>query len=225
MGGRVDLSWMNTGSSDIALSADGKDRLPSVGSFLVYNSLNSMTNPTDGWFGQVDIQRQFGDANTWILTLDGRRMQPLAARSTLSIVAFSTLQSGEVGRDVPEYNQFGIGGENSVRGWSLGSRTGKNQAIGTLEYLYAVVPVRPFTVFGMNLYGGIQLAAFGDVGTAWTDHFSASEAIDGYGVGLRVLFPFIDVIRLDLAFGEPHQGVVFAFGVSLKADKQRDRVR
>lgn len=225
LGGRIDLSWMNTGSPDIALSTDGKDRLPAVGGFLVYNSLNSMTNPSDGWFAQVDVQRQFGDASTWILTLDGRRMQPLTARSTLSIVAFSTLQSGEVGHDVPEYNQFGIGGENSVRGWSLGSRTGKNQAIGTVEYLHAVVPVRPFTVFGMNLYGGIQLAAFGDLGTAWTDHFSASEAIDGYGVGLRVLFPFIDVIRLDLAFGEPHQGVVFALGVMLKADKQRDRVR
>lgn len=225
LGGRVDLSWMNTGSSDVALSADGKDRLPSVGSFLVYNSLNSTTNPSDGWFGQLDVQRQFGDANTWILTLDGRRMQPLASRSTLSIVAFSTLQSGDVGSDVPTYNQFGLGGENSVRGWSLGSRTGKNQAIGTLEYLYSVVPVRPFTVFGMNLYGGIQLAAFSDVGVAWTDRFNASEAIDGYGVGLRVLFPFIDVIRLDLAFGEPHGGVVFAWGVTLKADKQRDRVR
>jgi outer membrane protein assembly factor BamA len=225
MGGRIDLFWMNTGSPELSLSGDGKDRLPAVGGFLVYNSLNSATNPTAGWFGQVDLQRQFGDASTWILTLDGRRMQPLTARSTLSMVAFSTLQTGKVGSGVPEYNQFGLGGENSVRGWSLGSRIGRNQAIGTVEYLYALVPVRPFAVFGMNLYGGLQLAAFGDVGAAWTDRFSRSEAIDGYGIGLRVLFPFVDVIRLDLAFGEPGQGAAFALGVTLKADKQRDRVR
>jgi hypothetical protein len=112
-----------------------------------------------------------------------------------------------------------------MRGWSLGSRTGKNQAIGTLEYLYAIVPVRPFTVFGMNPYGGLQLGAFSDVGVAWTNHFAASEGIDGYGIGLRVLFPFVDVMRLDVAFGEPGRGAVFAVGVSLKADKQRDRVR
>jgi outer membrane protein insertion porin family len=216
---------MDTGSSEFSLSGDGSDRLPSVGVFLVYNSLDSMTNPMDGWFGQVDIQRQFGDASTWIVTLDGRRMQKLGARRALSLVAFSTLQTGQVGRDVPEYNQFGIGGENSVRGWSLGSRVGKNQAIGTVEYLHAVVPVRPFTVFGMNLYGGVQLAAFGDVGFAWSDRLKTSEAIDGYGVGLRVLFPFIDVIRFDLAFGEPGRGTAFAIGVALKADKHRDRVR
>jgi outer membrane protein assembly factor BamA len=225
LGGRIDLSWVDTNGSDIALSPDGTDRLPSVGAFVAYNSQDSMTNPTDGWFAQADLQRQFGDASTWILTLDGRRFQPIGRRSTLSIAAFSTWQSGEVGVGVPEYYQFGLGGENSVRGWSLGSRTGKNQAIGTLEYQYAIVPVRPFTVFGVNLYGGLQLAAFSDVGVAWTDHFAPSDAIDGYGIGVRVLFPFIDVMRFDLAFGEPGRGTVFAVGVSLKADSQKDRVR
>ena len=80
-------------------------------------------------------------------------------------------------------------------------------------------------MFGLNLYGGIQAAAFSDLGLAWNDQFAASDAIDGYGVGLRVLFPFVDVVRLDLAFGEPGGGARFAFGISLKADKQRDRVR
>jgi len=58
-------------------------------------------------------------------------------------------------------------------------------------------------MFGLNLYGGLQAAAFSDVGLAWSDIFSAGSAIDGYGVGLRVLFPFVDVIRMDLALGEP----------------------
>jgi outer membrane translocation and assembly module TamA len=157
--------------------------------------------------------------------LDGRRLQPLTSRSTLSLVAFGMLQSGDLDADLPEYLQFGVGGGNSVRGWALGSRVGKNQAIGTIEYLHTIVPVRPFTVFGVNLYGGLQAAAFGDVGLAWTEQFSASDAIDGYGVGLRLLFPFVDVIRLDVAFGEPGGGVRMTVGITLKADKQRDRVR
>jgi hypothetical protein len=94
-----------------------------------------------------------------------------------------------------------------------------------VEYLHTLVPVTPFSVFGLNLYGGVQMAAFGDLGVTWTDRFAASDAIDGYGIGLRVLVPFVDVIRLDVAFGEPGGGVTFGFGIALKADKQRDRVR
>jgi outer membrane protein assembly factor BamA len=224
-GGRVDLAWVDTRSSDIALSPDGSDALPGAGAFLVYNALDSITNPRAGWFGQVDVQRLGGDAGSWSLTLDARRFQPLGARSTLSVVAFALLQSGTVGADVPEYRQVGLGGENSVRGWALGSRIGKNQAIGTVEWLRTLVPVTPFSVFGFNLYGGVQAAAFADVGAAWTDRFAASKAIDGYGIGLRVLVPFVDVIRLDAAVGEPGRGVTIAVGIALKADKQRERVR
>jgi hypothetical protein len=60
---------------------------------------------------------------------------------------------------------------------------------------------------------------------AWTNRLAASEAIDGYGAGLRLLVPFVDVVRLDLAFGEPGGGARFLLGINLKADKQRDRVR
>ena len=134
VGGRAEFVWFDTGSADIALSPSGTDHLPAVGLFLTYNSLDPLSNPRVGWFGSVDIARQFGDAQSWTFTVDGRRVQPLSARSTLSLVAFAESQSGVVGRDLPEYYQFGIGGTNSVRGWALGSRIGKNQAIATVEY-------------------------------------------------------------------------------------------
>ena len=54
-------------------------------------------------------------------------------------------------------------------GLGVGIARRQNQAIGTDQYM-SVVPMRPFTVFGRNLYGGIQAAAFSDVGLAWTDH-------------------------------------------------------
>jgi outer membrane protein assembly factor BamA len=225
VGGSAEFVWFDTGDADISLDPGGTDHLPAVAGSFVYSSLDSQTNPHDGWFASIDAGRRFGDASSWTLTLDGRRVQPLSRRSTLSIVGFAALQSGVVGEDLPEYLQVGIGGGNSVRGWSLGSRVGKQQAIGTLEYAYDVLPVRSFTVFGLNLYGGLQVAAFSDVGLAWNDHPQARDAIDGYGVGLRVLFPFVDVLRLDLAFGEPGTGAHLSFGIDLKADKQRDRVR
>ena len=51
------------------------------------------------------------------------------------------------------------------------------------------------------------------------------STIDGYGIGLRLLVPFVDVIRLDVAWGEPERGASAYFGVSLKAARQRPRVR
>ena len=84
-------------------------------------------------------------------------------------------------------------------------RRGRNQFIGTFEYTYVLQPVRAFTVAGLNLYAGLQLVGFGDLGLAWNDASDpeASPALDGYGFGLRVLVPFVDVIRLDVAWGEP----------------------
>jgi outer membrane protein assembly factor BamA len=224
-GGRAEYVWFERKSSEAAGSSGESDHLPAIGLSAIYNSLDSPSNPRVGWLASIDVGRQFGDASSWTLTVDGRRHQPLSARSTVSVVGFAVLQSGLVGRDLPDYLQFGLGGTNSVRGWALGSRVGKNQAIATLEYAYAVVPVRPFTVFGLHLYGGVQVAAFSDVGLAWNDHLAASQAIDGYGAGLRLLLPFVDVIRLDLAFGEPGHGARFCLGINLKADKQRERVR
>ena len=223
VGGRAEMVWFDQSGS--TTQPDVGDRLPALGGTFTYNDLDSQTNPHEGWLGFVDVGRQFGDASAWTLMLDGRRLQPLGDRSTVSAVGFAVFQSGDVGEELPEYLQFGIGGTNSVRGWALGSRVGKNQAIGTVEYTYAFLPVRSFTVAGLNLYGGLQVAAFGDVGLAWNEDPSAGDAIDGYGVGLRLLFPFVDVLRLDLAFGEPGAGARFSFGINLKADKQRDRVR
>ena len=225
VGGRAEFVWFDTGSAEIALSPSGTDHLPAVGLFVTYNSLDPLSNPRVGWFGSVDIARQFGDARSWTLTLDGRRLQPLSARSTLSLVAFAESQSGVVGRDLPEYYQFGIGGTNSVRGWALGSRIGKNQAIATVEYS-VIDCARP----AIHLVRAPPLRRHSSRRVqrrrSGVDRpFPASDAIDGYGVGLRLLVPFVDVVRLDLAFGEPGGGARFGVGIKLKADKQRDRVR
>jgi outer membrane protein assembly factor BamA len=69
--------------------------------------------------------------------------------------------------------------------------------------------------------------AFADTGFAWNTRadFDFRSGITGYGVGLRLLVPFVDLVRLDLAWGQPGLGPSFCFGVSLKATRQRQRVR
>ena len=225
VGGRAEFVWFDTGSSDVALSPDGTDHLPAWPSRPPTTRSIPSRTPASGGSG-----RSTSDASSETQTrgplpstdVASSRSPPERPCRSSRLPHFNPVSLAATCRSTM---QFGIGGGNSVRGWELGSRVGKNQAIGTVEYVYSVVPMRSFTVFGRNLYGGIQAAAFSDVGLAWTDHFSASDAIDGYGVGLRLLFPFVDVVRLDLAFGEPGGGARFTVGIRLKADKQRDRVR
>jgi outer membrane protein assembly factor BamA len=226
-GGTADVLSIDTGSSGASLSVDGTDIIPTLGAFVTLDALDSATNPRHGTWAEVEVDRLRGDADSWTFILDGRRYQPLSDRHGLGLFSLATFQSGEVGVQLPGYLQFDLGGANSVRGWSLGSRRGRNQFIGTAEYTYVLQPVRPFTVKSLNLYAGLQVVGFADLGVAWSGDSDqeAESAIDGYGVGLRLLVPFVDVIRLDLAWGEPGQGATAYFGVSLKAARQRQRVR
>ncbi len=218
---------VDTGSSGVSLSADGTDVIPTLGAFFTVDTLDSSTDPREGTWAEAEVARLFGDAHSWTFIVDGRRFQPLSDRHGLGFFSLASFQTGELGTQLPDYLQFALGGANSIRGWSLGAQRGRNQFIGTFEYTYVVQPVRAFSVAGLNLYGGLQLVGFGDLGVAWNDRseLEASPVLDGYGFGLRVLVPFVDVIRLDVAWGEPGQGATGYFGVSLKAARQRQRVR
>ena len=225
-GGIAGLLVIGTGTSGVAVSPDGRDELPSVGAFTTLDTLDSSTNPQSGTRAEVQAERIGGDADSWTFTLDGRQFLRLANRHSVGLFSLATFQTGEVGLTLPEYMQVALGGANSVRGWSLGARRGRNQFLGSAEYAYTLRPVTPFSIGSVNLYAGLQVVGFGDIGVASHDApDTPSSAIAGYGVGLRLLVPFVDVIRLEVAAGEPGHGATAYFGVSLKAVRQRQRVR
>jgi outer membrane protein assembly factor BamA len=225
VGGVVSLLVDDTGSSTAALSPDGTDVMPTLGTFVTFDTLDSSTNPRNGTWAEAETDYITGDANSWTFIADGRRFQRLSARHGIAGFALASFQTGEVDVTLPEYLQFALGGANTIRGWSLGSRNGRNQFIGSAEYTFVVRQVAPFSIFGLNAYGGLQLAAFADSGLAWNHSADRESAINGYGVGLRVLVPFVDLVRIDVAWGEPGQGATAYLGISLKAARQRQRVR
>jgi outer membrane protein assembly factor BamA len=225
LGGLVSLLALDAGASDAAISPDGKDVIPTLGAFMTIDTLDSSTNPRHGTWAEVELDDMTGDARSWTFILDGRRFQRLSERHGLAVFSLASFQTGEVGVGLPRYEQFALGGANTVRGWSLGSRIGRNQFIGTAEYTFVIRPVTPLALFGLNLYAGLQLAAFADAGVAWNHRGDGLPPIGGHGVGLRVLVPFVDLIRFDVAWGEPGQGASACIGISLKATRQRDRVR
>jgi len=231
LGARLEFLTVHADIPEATLLEDQTESTPGVGLIAAYDTRDLWSDPHRGWLNTFTVTRFggiLGGAGDFTkAVVDIQRYQPIAPKHTVNISTFSTFHTGVVGEDIPIYRDIHLGGTNSVRGWSdLRARNGKNQFINTVEYRYDLVKPRSFRVFGANLYGGLKLAAFGDIGTVWneSEQFS-NNFIGGAGVGLRVIVPFIQMIRLDFAFGQRGEGLVPHFGIREKAFYHRRRVR
>ncbi len=229
-GARVNLQYLKSDVPGKTISADNGDLVPSVSAFLAYDSRDLWSNPRSGWWNEIELQRAgilFGDSRFWRINLDARRFQPAGPHQTLALFSLLTLTTGTVDRDVAIWQQFGVGGSNSIRGWELGIKTGKNQFLNTIEYRYNFLEPRTFKIFGFSFYMGAQVAAFADLGCVWSNQqeFSPGSFLGGAGVGLRLIVPYIGLTRFDLAWGQPGMSVRFCLGSYEKPVRQRERVR
>ena len=148
----------------MTLSNDNRDNIPSLGVYVGYDSRDLWSNPHRGWWNESELTISGGDSDFWTFNLDLRRYQPLADKHKLALFSLATLRSGQVGIDVPTYLEYILGGGNTIRGWSFGSRSGKNQFINTAEYRYTLVKPRSVSVSSFNVHVGLQLAVYGDFG-------------------------------------------------------------
>jgi len=231
IGGDFNFLSVNSETDGITLSPTNTDNIPSLDLFIGYDSRDLESDPHLGWWTEFVFGKsgEFlgGQGNFWTYTIDVRRYQRVADRHNLDFFSLATLRTGQVGVDIPIYLDFDLGGSNTIRGWTLGSSSGKNQFINTVQYRYELMKRRPFKVKGLSLYTGLQFAVFSDFGIAWNDssEFAYDNFIGGIGIGLRILIPFVDVIRIDFAWGEPDKGIRNYFAVEPKPDRQRRRVR
>jgi len=236
LAGSVAWFQMNSDSTGRTLDDDNQDNFLRIGGRIGWDDRDSWRNPHRGWWHEVQVMRSRGSGDFWSLDVDLQRYQPLTERQTLVVGWLTTLQSGQVGIDVPSYLQYFMGGANSIRGYEfdeLGRELfGKNQMILTLEYQYLVTDIRAFPVWKWAFPLGLEIAGFTDTGIAWDtdpaleldDSFSWDRAKTGVGIGLRFLVPSVDVIRVDLAVNEDGE-VRFHFAVWPKLYAQRYRVR
>jgi outer membrane protein assembly factor BamA len=229
-GGRINLQSIRSDVPGKTISSSNSDIAPSISGFLGYDSRDSWSNPRSGWWNEIEIQRVgllFGDTRFWRANLDARRFLPAGPHQALALFSLLTLTSGTVGRDIAPWQQFSVGGSNSIRGWELGERVGKNQFLNTIEYRYNFIEPRTFKIFGLSFYMGAQVAAFADLGCVWNDRqeFRPGNYLGGTGVGLRLIIPYVGLTRFDLAWGQPGMSVRLCLGSYEKPVRQRERVR
>jgi outer membrane protein insertion porin family len=226
-------------SSDVdgkTLTPDNEDHLHRLGGAVGYDSRNSYRDPTKGWWLEFQTLRTGGrflrgDGDFWTTDFDIRRYQPGPYRHSIHIAGLLSLQSGEVGVEMPTYLLYRLGGANTIRGHDievLGKELfGKNQLLLTTEYQIPLVDLREYRFFDKIAFGlGLKLALFADQGVAWTegDDFGTDRSRSGVGAGLRLLMPGIDVLRLDFAYGEGGEWMFHLAGRP-KMVSQRGRVR
>lgn len=230
IGGRIGFLSLGSDIPGITLSPDNRDSIPTLALYLGYDSRNFWSDPTEGWWNEFEISKSggiFGESDFWTLTFDIRRFQPLVDRHTIALFSLATYRTGAIGDEIPGYLNFHLGGTNTIRGWDLDSSQGKNQFINTAEYRYTLLKRRPLGFKGLTFYAGLQLALFADFGIAWDDsaEFRGDNFIDGYGFGIRILIPFVDMLRFEFAFGQPDRGLGSNIGILEKSVKQRERIR
>jgi outer membrane protein assembly factor BamA len=227
---RAAFTSLESDSSGITLDPDNTDAIMMVGASVEYDTRDSWSHPHAGWWNEVALIRSgavAGDADFWRLILDVRRYVPIRRHGSLVITSLWTLTSGTVGQDVAVWQQWGFGGTNSVRGWPVASRTGKNQNINTAELRWNIREPKAVKVLGLRGGLGFQVALFADLGQLWnrSDEFTLDNFIGGYGAGFRLLVTGMGIVRFDVAFGEPGASLRFHVGGGEKAVKQRYRVR
>lgn len=225
------LAWfrMESDKQGITLNDNNRDDFIRLGARLGYDTRDSWRVPNHGWKNEIELWRTAGAGRFWTFTTDIRRYQPLSARQTFAIGGLVTLQSGTLGVDVPVYLDYYMGGANTIRGYDveeLGRMLfGKNQLISTVEYRYALVPLRSFRIIKWSFSLGIQGAGFVDLGTAWSEQseLTGGRFRVGYGFGVRLIVPNNEMVRFDFGFSE--SGAHFHFGTWSKFTAQRLRIR
>ena len=229
IGARFMYQTIRSDTDGKTLSASNEDRVVTAGLFVGHDSRDAVMYTRTGWWNEIELNRSglFGsDSDFWRLNVDLCRYLPLGSKGTLVVSSLTTLTSGRVGREIAPWQDFAIGGTNSVRGWTLDSRRGKNQMIHTVEYRHLLMKPRAYNFFGFSLPLGMQLALYADVGSAWGEpHLFSENFIAGAGLGLRFVVPVVGVSRLDVGFGERGVRIRLHLSSFEKTVRQRDRVR
>ena len=117
LNGMFTLFRMRSDVPGKTLSPDNEDRLNRLGASVGWDTRDSWRFPRKGWQNEIELWRTGGflggDGDFWTMNVDVRRWQPTAPSQRLMVSGLVTLQSGTVGRDLPVYLQYYMGGANT----------------------------------------------------------------------------------------------------------------
>lgn len=192
---------------NLPISAVGRVAAPSVG--FLRDVRDSRIDPSVGGREQITLEKGLhllgGNATFTKVDMDLRHYIPLMKGQTLAdpprLVAAGRVVIGKSFGQLPPFEQYFIGGSDTVRGYDVDEQFGDNQAFGNFELRYRVQKK-------------LQVVGFSDIGTAYGGRFSSSvgsKTLFSVGAGIRLQTP-IGPIRLDVGKGSRGVRTHFAIG-------------
>jgi outer membrane protein insertion porin family len=186
--------------------SDGRISAFSLG--YLHDNRDLRLDPSNGGREQVIVERGFsflgGNTNFTKLDVDLRHyiplMKPEKKGDLPKLVLAGRIVYGHTLGNLPPFEQYFIGGSDTVRGYETDAQFGDNQIYGNLELRYRVNKK-------------FQFVAFSDAGSAYGGNNSPYTNIDllfSVGVGIRLQTP-IGPIRLDV--GKGTDGMKTSFGI------------
>ena len=188
---------------------DSSGRISAFSAGILRDVRDLRSDPSRGSRQQLILEqgtRLLGDTTFTKLDVDFRFYTPLMPGETVNsqpkLVFAARGVAGRSLNQLPSFEQYFVGGTDTVRGYNSDQQFGDNQFYSNLELRY-------------RFQSKIQLVGFVDAGTAFGGRFSTSKGADvlvGYGAGVRLQTP-IGPVRLDLGKGSGNGGFVTHFGI------------
>ncbi|MCL6519143.1 MAG: FtsQ-type POTRA domain-containing protein [Armatimonadetes bacterium] len=123
------------------------------------------------------------------------------------------LMAGSLSGDVPFFEQYFVGGAETLRGYREDRFWGKNMFLLSTEYRFPLAPSLKgvaFVDYGDAWGADEQFLNINLFGTEFAQHKDFSPKV-GYGVGIRVVTP-IGLLRLDYGFSDEGSRAHFSIG-------------
>jgi outer membrane protein assembly factor BamA len=191
------------------ISPDNRDRIHAVTAGLAHDTRDLYRNPHRGHRHAAGLTVHGyglgGTVDYTQLVLDLRHFHPLSHGRALAVAARGVAQPGLV----PGYRQLRLGGANMVRGVPGAARAGDHALVATVEWRFDVAAQRRLDLGWWILDRidvGLAGALFADAGAVYGqsaagihDPLTRSDVAWSAGGGLRLLVPWVDVLRLDVA--------------------------
>lgn len=192
----------------IALPVNSTGRTSALSLGFLRDARDLKIDPSRGERAQIIAEKAFsllgGTASFTKLDVDLRKYIPLMAPAKMGeapkLVLAGRVVIGKAFGNLPAFEQYFIGGSDSVRGYDIDTQFGDNQFYGNLELRY-------------RFQKKFQIVAFADAGKASGGNFSShnEKTLSSVGLGARLQTP-IGPIRLDLGIGRDGAKTHFAIG-------------
>jgi len=200
-------------------SGNATDHLPSARFAFRYDRRDLYEYPKKGGLFDLYVShyRYKTEINYYRYGADVRLYHPVYKQVSLAYRVMCDLAHNRV----PVYDRIFIGYGTRVRGEFFTISEGDNRFLGSVELRFPLIKIRYYDLspitgdlghYSSNLPFGLSGGLFYDTGAAWLrgEKLTGAILLSGFGAGLHLHLPYIQVLRLECAFNSDYQAQFIA---------------